>query len=1041
MARRKEPSPADLYSDIAQPTATDILAARQARQELLASTRGDMGGTHLTMLVHPRTYQQRAMRVWEAFSTDSFFARMVNRSIEFCANGAKWEVPSRLDEESWVEKVKKWMSRRKDAQVEREEDFWNTWADNLNAGVPNVLPGLNEITRWAVKHLLLSGMFVPAWELGEMRFGKQTFLVPTRFTCYPASAITLRRTNALFMEEEIFLKLPPGAGSKTAYLTEGAPREASPVATTSSDQLSLPPLGKGKESADTEAFALKYGWTPGDLVTMRAGQLATTGQGIYPHPPFFALMPIFAMRQKLFASDLAILDSLINFILLWRVGDEKNPPKPPVRNAAGDVVQDGTIAQVRKLIQEDRVGPALELFLPYYVNLEIKTPDTTALLSEAKYVQSTIEIFQCVRPDQLVTTRRGHIPIAEVQIGDEVLTHRGRWRSVTKVFQRHHDGDLVGLGTGTNRRAWVTPEHPVLMRYRKKRPNWHSTQKRWRVSVVQGVEPSEPEWCAASGVEDGDLILLSTDRQDYEESVPILKLAADHAIESDGRLSLTITGRHPGGWRRAEADVVDLKGLDRKTWLALNTQEPQSVKAIASSVQHHLLSVYRSLHNLERRGLAVESAPRGRPVGIEHPMSHSMPSEVVVDPQLAEVIGLYLAEGCVARRWRNGKRYGEGLIFAFHRKETDLHHLVISVMKDRFGLATSFSFDKPGRVYRGNGRQIISQGNTARLIVHSKILADTFAQEFLCGAAHKRVPRWLREAPRAVVAGWVRGLFKGDGCKMTKSEKWQLGIVSRELAFQTVDALRALGFRSSIADYRPAKNATGTKQVYLISVSKRGPSFDALMTHGEIPPRPSAEMWARVKKPIVKQYSGLVFNLEVEEDESYTVDCQSYHNCFGIFFARGAGGSRERMEKINVTNFEEFLAGIRGHVKSFYQLLAAHIVALNPGKLTQVPTWTPNPLNTKTEAFIQALSFLAKLGKVSFRTLAKYHGLDDSVELRRIAMELGTDTDDLFDANVPTSYVQQVTKPPDWGGTNPDEKTETRMPPTKQPGRPKKRES
>ena len=554
-----------LYADHDPLSGEELLIAQQAardsrvRSALTASTRPDMAGAPVTMMVHPLTYQQRVLRMWDAYALDPFFHRMVNRAVEFAANGSTFEMPGDESEESWLDRVVNWFGRRS-SKAEREETFCNKWAETINVGVPNTIPGLQEIVRWACKHLLLSGMFVPAWELGTMRFGKQEFIVPIRLTCYPCSAVTLRRERSLFMEESVYLKLPKG--SVVVPIREGEPRESTTMQ--SSDMQELPMVGDASRVGDTEAFALKFNWSPGDLVSYRVGPTVQTGQGVYPQPPFFGLLPQFIMRQKLFASDLAILDGVINYIMMWQIGDKDNPPQPPIVDMkTGAVLQNGTIAQVRKMIQEGRIGPAMELFVPYYVNLQVLQPDPKVLLNETKYIQSTIEIFQA----------------------------------------------------------------------------------------------------------------------------------------------------------------------------------------------------------------------------------------------------------------------------------------------------------------------------------------------------------------------------------------------------------------------------------------------------------------------------------------------------FGIFFSRSATGSRERMERINITNFEEFLGSIRHHVSAFIGLLTSHIVELNAGKLTGVPIWSPNPLNTKTDAFIEALHALMKVGRVSIKTLLRHHGLDDAVELRRIAGDLAVDADDLTDANVPTSYVQKTVGPPDIAGEDPQTRIteepvdpnvmKTSIPPTRQPGRPK----
>jgi len=130
----------------------------------------------------------------------------------------------------------------------------------------------------------------------------------------------------------------------------------------------------------------------------------------------------------------------------------------------------------------------------------------------------------CVRPDCAVTTKRGPLPIERVVVGDEVLTHRGRWRSVTKVFVNNHDGQLFGLRAANsgNQVAWLTGGHPVYAadcetwksgRTIKVKPDsdggygWHAVEdvlSRWKLlrpTVQQEVDSLSPIRC--HGVEVG----------------------------------------------------------------------------------------------------------------------------------------------------------------------------------------------------------------------------------------------------------------------------------------------------------------------------------------------------------------------------------------------------------------------------------------------------------------------------------------------------------------------------------------------------------
>lgn len=60
-----------------------------------------------------------------------------------------------------------------------------------------------------------------------------------------------------------------------------------------------------------------------------------------------------------------------------------------------------------------------------------------------------------------VTTTNGLVAIEAVRIGQEVLTHEGRWRRVTGMHWRDHDGPMVSIRWNEGE-LLASPEHPVL---------------------------------------------------------------------------------------------------------------------------------------------------------------------------------------------------------------------------------------------------------------------------------------------------------------------------------------------------------------------------------------------------------------------------------------------------------------------------------------------------------------------------------------------------------------------------------------------------
>jgi hypothetical protein len=135
----------------------------------------------------------------------------------------------------------------------------------------------------------------------------------------------------------------------------------------------------------------------------------------------------------------------------------------------------------------------------------------------------------CVHPDSKVATRRGYLPISQVVVGDEVLTHKGRWRRVNQVFQNSYEGSIYRFSAANagNMGGWFTEGHPIYtapvktwQSGRTHKPNeltrqpfgWHAVESlkpRWRVMrpVFSGDGWPEPRPLLMEGVElEGNLV-------------------------------------------------------------------------------------------------------------------------------------------------------------------------------------------------------------------------------------------------------------------------------------------------------------------------------------------------------------------------------------------------------------------------------------------------------------------------------------------------------------------------------------------------------
>lgn len=109
-----------------------------------------------------------------------------------------------------------------------------------------------------------------------------------------------------------------------------------------------------------------------------------------------------------------------------------------------------------------------------------------------------LQIDQCVAEGQLVLTEYGHVPIEEVAVGTRVLTHQGRWRPVTYVWDRGEQDVVKVVGEG-HPGLIVTPDHPILARKARRASKPRDGHKGKKLLEAEWLKPSHWEWNDGSG--------------------------------------------------------------------------------------------------------------------------------------------------------------------------------------------------------------------------------------------------------------------------------------------------------------------------------------------------------------------------------------------------------------------------------------------------------------------------------------------------------------------------------------------------------------
>jgi len=419
------------------------------------------------------------------------------------------------------------------------------------------------------------------------------------------------------------------------------------------------------------------------------------------------------------------------------------------------------------------VPPGVHVEMPLQAYFRINTENmgqferTLIIADEGSYVHY---VEGCHLAGSMVRVRDGEKPIEEIEAGDDVLTHLGRFRPVKEPMARRFQGPIRHIrfqGEGYRSLA-VTPAHPFLVVPRK--------------SVREHNRSFIPQWLTAQELHKGDYLAVPTGI-DLEES------AADTPHWSDD-----VSVGHGGG------------------------------AAVAERV------------------------------------------EVRLDEPLCRVIGLYLAEGSVSANTSY-------LSFDSHTEEEDLRELVRGVIRQGFGLA-GWEYDYAGK----------REGRSLRF--SSVRAARFFAQAFGRTTDELHIPDWVFALPDAERAALVRGLYDGEGSYDEGLDLHRINQTNQHVAQRLRELLLSLGIRASLST---AERKDGRRPMWQIAIAKVDHSrFEEIVLRTE--PRPqrathaqtvlaNGYLWQPIASIETVEADCTVYNMSVEDDESYLCEGVVSHNC------------------------------------------------------------------------------------------------------------------------------------------------------------------
>ncbi len=281
-----------------------------------------------------------------------------------------------------------------------------------------------------------------------------------------------------------------------------------------------------------------------------------------------------------------------------------------------------------------------------------------------------------------------------------------------------------------------------------------------------------------------------------------------------------------------------------------------------------------------------------------HPASRCKTDNISIDQDLMTIAGYYVSEGST----------GHGATtFAFHTEETEYHQRLKDAFWNKFGL---------------NGSEKSQERHRYTYAVYDTLIARWLSTSFGNDAYCKHLPAWALHLPDDLLWGLLERLFEGDGClQVGKYASLSYSTVSEELAEQIQFLLARLGilaylkrhYRLGRWEYDVRISRTDldlipfVKQEGLPPLSKQGRRGVVFNDGFAIP----------IKQVGQEQYDGVVYNLEVDQDESYLTASGVVHNCIPITEAQSCG------TPVIVTNYSAMIEQVDQHPGPSYKVRVA----------------------------------------------------------------------------------------------------------------------
>jgi UDPglucose 6-dehydrogenase len=425
------------------------------------------------------------------------------------------------------------------------------------------------------------------------------------------------------------------------------------------------------------------------------------------------------------------------------------------------------------------------------------------------------------------------------------------WMPVSVLTRRDFDGEMVEIRTKMGRRVRVTADHPVVV---------GDGRDDEVLTTVRAGDLTTEDWLPlATGRDGSDLPLSYSMLGAVEDGIP----AAQVIVRPEHR----------------EIDSLRALSPDQRTAVLDHPRgQAQRMGDIRRSGALRLPEASRA--EMDLSGASLGTARNGTFV----------PERLRVDGAFWRVVGLYIAEGHVARDTGRNAATRERICWSFHPRDEE--HLVEEVV----------NYWQSQRV-----KTTVATTSTSRTVtISSRILATWWTEILGLGrnSYEQRLPDLIWEQSDSYRWAMLSGLWEGDGSwsfvNKGPSVTVEFGTVSDRLADAVVRLLGDLGVTCS---WKRGRTSRSTKETHWLRVSgahqiersidlvperQRDCVLDSLaIQRKRIAPsgfrrfEGSSMSWARVVEVSRRQFRGMVYSLEIPGSNTVVASGGLVvHNCF-----------------------------------------------------------------------------------------------------------------------------------------------------------------